>query len=810
MSRIWRSAPLRPVHETDDTTPVSTAEALHALGRSGPHDLPFLGADATAGAECELQAAVTGEAEHVDLALAIRASNYFSNVVKHAATAETPRRALTAIETFLAGNRDAVWENSWVRIPLARLNAGAGRVLDEDLRTERSNPHSPPRGDYARFLVRDSSGAELVRVPVSYLLKLALAQLLGEAPALPAEVHETGRRLMDHFISDNTSPEVLSFHVVRGSRTPAVGAALARETARRFLFTEALIQYAENVFDLRAGGQRPLVYRSPHVPLRQRAVNDAVSDAFYRELFCSPCLSGWDHGEEKHRYMQLCHEALSRSQLNAVARLRDAGIITRNLVVLPNTSNASLSNNGTHVSLGSERLRTLLADPASGFEARHEKHLGDLVIKLAEHFLPLFAGLYSAAPYRLDFADFHPEKALGYMPHELDFTHLRKLWNGWRQKARTKLLGYPMLPVGPVWLDRLLARALNFRGDLVPDIRLLDYLVALLSPEQSPALDGRLGNHERAKRDLADLGVFDPRMSFYMLLKPREFARMGFSGVEARHYSQFADGVSDLAAATELQRLTLAAAWHYVVQGGITHADIPDTRFVESERRQFVFAAAIGLKAVYVRRDTPNRFLRRVLERCERLRPSGRYRGYLKVPLADYRQALARCLRADAAALLEHSGFGELLTDLEQRLAEPERASAAARLNQGILREAGARDPYALRASEYNAAAERHYRGPLKRALLERALADLVTDLAEMARSPRRVCTLLALHALPGADPVAIVRGLQEAVLGARMSAVEARHLLRLMLLLIHEDSVRHARDSLSIPEPRTHAAPVY
>jgi hypothetical protein len=34
-----------------------------------------------------------------------------------------------------------------------------------------------------------------------------------------------------------------------------------------------------------------------------------------------------------------------------------------------------------------------------------------LAIKIVEHFLPLFVGAYSAAPYRLDFADFHPETA---------------------------------------------------------------------------------------------------------------------------------------------------------------------------------------------------------------------------------------------------------------------------------------------------------------------------------------------------------------------------------------------------------------
>ena len=64
----------------------------------------------------------------------------------------------------------------------------------------------------------------------------------------------------------------------------------------------------------------------------------------------SPCLSGWDRGEKKHRYMDLCHRTLSCSQLNTISKLKDAGIITNNLVILPNTSNTCLANNGTHVS----------------------------------------------------------------------------------------------------------------------------------------------------------------------------------------------------------------------------------------------------------------------------------------------------------------------------------------------------------------------------------------------------------------------------------------------------------------------------
>jgi hypothetical protein len=820
VSRDRRSSLLMPVAAGpagDTVDPPSLRSALRVLGigagaRYRPDQLPFLRDDATLGAESELQAAVAGDAGHVDLALQIRASNYFANVVKHAATHETPQRRVTAVEAFLSGNSEKLWENSWVRLPIARLNELALRVLAEDMRTQRGNPRSPPRADRARFFTRDERTGELLRVPVSYLLKLSLAQALGSEPMLPRAIHRTGQRMMDHYISDNASPEILSFYVVRGATQPDLGAALARENAKRFLFTELLVQYADAAFALRAHGQRPLVYFSPHVPLRQRQINEGVSDAFYRDLFCSPCLSGWEHGEEKHRYMQLCHEVLSRSHLNAVAKLRDAGIITRNLVVLPNTSNSSLSNNGTHVSLGSERLKRALADPASGFDARHEKQLGDLVVKITEHFLPLFVGLYSAAPYRLDFTDFHPERLLGYLPHQLDFTHLRKLWGAWKQKARLKVLGHTVTPLGPEWLDTLIARTLRLQGDWVPDIRLLDYLVALTSTDQSPALDGMMGNHERVKRDLADLGVFDPRMSFYMLYKPREHHRVGFSGFEARYFSQFADGHVDLAPAVELQRLITALAYHYIASGVVTHAHIPDSCFVESERRQFFFASAMGLRAVYVRRDTPNLFLQRILKHCQRARPSARYGGYLKVYLQDYQQALVSLLRVDAAALIASQELEDVIEDLELRVRAPELYSAAARLNKDILAEAGARSPFALRAREYNTAAERHYRGTLKRRFLEQALNDLEHDLRTLETERHQDQGLRrALNAVLGDESaLSFLRKCHSAVLAAELPEAELLKLLRLLLVSIHRDAARAGSETENDPDLDSHAASVY
>lgn len=797
-------------------TPASTRSALRSLGLDGIcarhllRALPFGPDDITAGTETELQAAVAGIRGDVDLPLQIERSNYFANIRRHADAAEIPGHAVTQIEQFLSHNPNEVWENSWVRIRHADLGAFAARVLAADLLRDRSDPNGPLRSDADRILGRGDDGSVQVRVPISYLLKLTLAEVIGRRRRIPALVHRTGVRLMGHFLNDNCSPETLSFHVVRLRPVDAMGAAVARETAKRFLLTHLLIQYANERFGLRAGGQTAMVYSSPHPPVRQRRLNDCIPDTFYRDLFVSPCLSGWADGERKHAYMRLCHEVLSRSQLNAVAKLREAGIITRDLVVLPNLSNVSLANNGTHVSLGSRRLGAALGDPASGFGAIQEKYLGDLAIKIVEHFLPLFVGTYSAAPYRLDFQDFHPEKVLAFLPHELDYTHLRMLWRGWRQKADLRFLGHVRTPLGPRWLDRPLAAALGLRGDVVPDFRLLDYLVALGSTDRSPALNGWPGNEERLKRDLGELGVFDPRMAVYQLLRLRPYSALGFSGFEGRHYSLFEDLHGDLGRAVDLQALLCALAYKYIVAGGVGHSDVPDTRFVESERRQIVFAAAIGLPAFYVRRDGNNRFLRRVLERTARVRPSRRYRNYLKVPIAEYRKALLRLILEDGADLVEGFAIEGTLRDLRARLEEPHCLSAAARLNAGILAEAGARSPLELGAGEFNQAAERYYRGPLKQRHLRQALCFLERDLRELDAA--RTCEPAYGHALrrllsdsSAADFLARMR---PALLRESACEEELHKLICLLLTSIHRDTERsHAalndgREDDDVPPP--------
>ena len=70
----------------------------------------------------------------------------------------------------------------------------------------------------------------------------------------------------------------------------------------------------------------------------------------------------------------------------------------------------------------------------------------------------LFVGTYTAAPYRIGFSQFHPERLLSFLPHELDFTHLRLLWREWKEKARLNVCGRALTPYGPRWLDHTIAK----------------------------------------------------------------------------------------------------------------------------------------------------------------------------------------------------------------------------------------------------------------------------------------------------------------------------------------------------------------
>lgn len=765
-------------------------DEAQALRRFFPDALPFSAHDITAGSETELQASVEGRHDAVDLPSVIQQSNYLRNLQQRAAAGESPARVVEELEDLLQNNPTGNWENSWVRIPVSLLSIDAREILVRDLSEDKGSPQSEPRGDRTEFFV-EHRGEPCLRVPISYLLKLSLIQAVGAGMCRSQSVKATGLRFSDHFLNDNSSPETFSFYVSTLQPATGMGKTVAGEMVKRYFLSHLLILHANESFGLRATGQRGLIYFAPHPPLRQKRLNGLLSDSFYRDMFMNPCLSGWKRGEEKRRYMHLCHQVLSRSQLNAVIKLRDAGIITRNLVVLPNTSNISLANNGTHLSLGSRMMTGLLEDPASQFTAAHEKMLGDLAMKVMEHFLPLFVGTYSAAPYRLDFCDFHPEKALGFLPHELDGGHLRMIWRRWKKKADLSIFGRPMTPIGPLWLDKMTSRAFRLRGDFVPDFRLIDYLVALLSTDQSPALDGFLGNEQRLKRDLAQLGIFDESMSLYLLLKLRSQSVIGFSGFEGRHYSLFADPLIDMGEAATLQALLTGLAFKYIAEGTARHADIPDDPTTESERRQFIFASALGLSVCNVRIDGPNRLLARILSKTVKTRPSRRYGDHLRVRLADYRQALLDMIRDDAADLVEAFGAESLIESVQRRLAEPEVHGVAGKLTAGILGSSGARSPMDLSAEEFNESAEEYYRVALRRRHVQEAMDLMMKDLVRLddpdddrSSAYRRRITEIIGRRSAGE----FLRSMREGILSETLNETQLRRCIQLTLIVLQRD----------------------
>jgi hypothetical protein len=248
---------------------------------------------------------VIGSQDQVDLPCTIQGSRYFANLQRRARSGETSQRLLQELHEFLSDGKNRVWENSWVRFPRQRLSGYALKVLELDLFVDKQRPELGQRSDAARFQLAGPKQEPWVRVPVSYLLKLALADLLGNQRHGDTSLQGVGESLLGHYLNDNSSPETFSFHVASLSADSGMGHSLARETAKRYLFTQLLIRYANQQFGLLDSGQEARVYFAPHPPLRQRQLNELVPDNYYRHLFMSPCLSGWDRGEEKHRYMEL-------------------------------------------------------------------------------------------------------------------------------------------------------------------------------------------------------------------------------------------------------------------------------------------------------------------------------------------------------------------------------------------------------------------------------------------------------------------------------------------------------------------------
>lgn len=134
------------------------------------------------------------------------------------------------------------------------------------------------------------------------------------------------------------------------------------------------------------------------------------------------------------------------------------------------------------------------------------------------------------------------------------------------KKADIRFLGKAVTPFGPHKLDQFIARIFRLHGDLIPDFRLVDYFITLLSTETCPALNGMPGNQEQLKAELSEMGIFDSRMSIYLPYRQRLYERMGYSGFEGRIYSLFPSYLSDMSEAVDLQNLVTALAYRLVLR----------------------------------------------------------------------------------------------------------------------------------------------------------------------------------------------------------------------------------------------------
>ena len=209
--------------------------------------LPYSGTDATAGSETELQVAVTGNRADIDLVQSIEESSYFENLLKRARSGDSSEKPIQELEQFLENNQNKVWENSGVRFSYANLSEYARQILNLDLLADKRQPNGGLRSDRGRFLYGPEKN-QTVRVPISYLIKLALADVIGRQKDLPLSIKLTSEKMMGHYLNDNTSPETYSFYIVPMSSETGLGKGLSRETAKRFLLTCLLVNYANQRF----------------------------------------------------------------------------------------------------------------------------------------------------------------------------------------------------------------------------------------------------------------------------------------------------------------------------------------------------------------------------------------------------------------------------------------------------------------------------------------------------------------------------------------------------------------------------------
>jgi hypothetical protein len=261
-----------------------------------------------------------------------------------------------------------------------------------------------------------------------------------------------------------------------------------------------------------------------------------------------------------------------------------------------------------------------------------------------------------------------------------------------------------------------------------------------------------------------------------------------------------------------LQTLVTALAFKYVLQGAFTHGHIPDDPLIESERRQIFFGSAIGIPTFFVRSDTGNIFLRRIIERTWGVRYSRRYKGYLRIYNRQYRLALAKLIRSDAADLIELLGLEDTMDSLVRRLEEPQQHSAAGKITHGILDNLGIDSPLRADATEFNIAAERYYRSVLRKKHIEEAITFLAEDFKSMDSASGALgpaAKEAARYLLQDRGAGEFLAGIRDDLIAETLPRNALITLIKLFVIAVHNDTIESERTLATTQRNDTDPTPI-
>ena len=171
------------------------------------------------------------------------------------------------------------------------------------------------------------------------------------------------------------------------------------------------------------------------------------------------------------------------------------------------------------------------------------------------------------------------------------------------------------------------------------------------------------------------------------------------------------------------------------------------------------------------------------------MRQSRRYPGYARIYNIEYRRALLKILREDAADLIEMLGMRESIDELETRLNDPERYSTCGKLTSGILNMVGAKSPLALSADEFNQAAEKYYRTDLRNRHIREAFELLGEDMVKLENASdglRQDIRSLLHSVLQETNIAKFLDGAKQEIIEETASKETLEKLVSLILVHIH------------------------